>query len=61
MALLLPWATLVQLPADLWLGQSEGQDAVGSLALSLGWAGVMLAVCAGVLRLAERRLVVQGG
>jgi ABC-2 type transport system permease protein len=60
-AMALPFATLVQLPADLWLGQATGLDAAGGLALALGWLVVMLGVVAGLLRLAERRVVVQGG
>lgn len=60
-ALLLPWAPLIQLPADLWLGQTTGLEVAGSLALSVGWAVVLLATCAGLLRLAERQVVVQGG
>lgn len=59
--LALPWASMVQLPADLWLGQRSGTEALGALALSLGWAAVLLAGCAAVLRRAERRVVVQGG
>lgn len=60
-ALALPFATLVQLPADLWLGQSSGAGAVRGFALALGWMAVLLGTCTGLLRLAERRVVVQGG
>jgi ABC-2 type transport system permease protein len=59
--LALPWAAYLQVPADLWLGKRTGWEAVGGLALSLGWAAVLLGVCWLVLRQATRRVVVQGG
>jgi ABC-2 type transport system permease protein len=59
--LLLPWASFVQVPADIWLGQRTGTAVLGGLAFQAGWAAVLLAVCAAVLRLAERKVVVQGG
>lgn len=61
LARVLPWAAYVQAPADLWLGQDTGWAAVGVLGLQLVWAVVLLAACAGLLRLAERKVVVQGG
>jgi ABC-2 type transport system permease protein len=57
----LPWAAYVQVPVDIWLGKRTGLDAVGGLAFQAGWAVVLLLVCAGVLRLADRKVVVQGG
>jgi len=60
-AMALPWSAYLQVPADLWLGQRTGWAAVGGLAFQAGWAVVLLLVCAAVLRLAERRVVVQGG
>jgi ABC-2 type transport system permease protein len=59
--LVLPWAAFVQVPADIWLGQRTGTAVLGGLAFQAGWAVVLLAVCAAVLRLAERKVVVQGG
>lgn len=61
LARLLPWAAYLQAPADLWLGQDRGWAAVGVLGLQALWAVGLLACCAGVLRLAERKVVVQGG
>ncbi|MGZ4428589.1 MAG: ABC transporter permease [Nocardioidaceae bacterium] len=60
-AMALPWSAYLQVPADLWLGQRTGWAAVAGLAFQAGWAVVLLLVCAAVLRLAERRVVVQGG
>jgi ABC-2 type transport system permease protein len=59
--LLLPWAAFVQVPADIWLGQRTGTAILGGLAFQVGWAVVLLAGCAALLRLAERKVVVQGG
>jgi ABC-2 type transport system permease protein len=59
--LALPWAAFVQVPADIWLGQRTGTAILGGLAFQAGWAVVLLAGCAAVLRLAERKVVVQGG
>lgn len=60
-ALVLPWASFIQLPADIWLGKREGFDVLTGIGLMVGWALALLALCAYVLRIAERRVVVQGG
>ena len=57
----LPWASYVQVPADIWLGKHSGTGLVGALAFQVLWAVVLLAACQGVLRLATRKVVVQGG
>lgn len=57
----LPWASYLQAPADLWLGQDRGWAALGVLGLQLLWAVVLLAACRLLLRVAERKVVVQGG
>lgn len=57
----LPWAAFLQVPADLWLGQRTGWDAVAGLALQAAWAAVLLVAAALLLRTAERRVVLQGG
>ena len=57
----LPWASYVQVPADVWLGKHTGADLVTALGFQLGWAIALLAACQGVLRLATRKVVVQGG
>ena len=60
-ALLLPWASYLQTPADIWLGHRTGVDVLGGLGLQVFWAVVLLAVCHGVLGAATRKVVVQGG
>ena len=57
----LPWASYIQAPADLWLGKHEGWAVLGTLGLQAAWAVALLACCRLLLRVAERRLVVQGG
>jgi ABC-2 type transport system permease protein len=61
LALALPWATFLQVPADIWLGKRTGFEVVEGLSFMAGWAVVLLAACAWVLQRAERRVVVQGG
>ncbi len=60
-AMLLPWASFLQTPADIWLGHRAGWDLIGGLGLQVGWAVVLLGVCGLVLRAATRKVVVQGG
>jgi ABC-2 type transport system permease protein len=60
-AVVLPWATFLQIPADIWLGQRGGVGILTGLGLQVFWAVALLAVCAFVLRTAERKVVVQGG
>ncbi len=60
-AMALPWAALLQVPADLWLGRRTGWDAVLAIGFQASWAAVLLGACWTVLRVAERRVVVQGG
>ncbi|MBO0841954.1 MAG: ABC-2 family transporter protein [Nocardioides sp.] len=60
-ALVLPWASYVQTPADLWLGRHAGVGAVDALGLQALWALVLLAGCRLVLGAATRKVVVQGG
>lgn len=54
-ARLLPWAAMVQLPTDVYLGKSA------DLGFQLGWAAVLLALGAAGTRLARRKVVIQGG
>jgi len=51
----------VQVPADIWLGKHTGSDLVAALGFQVMWAVVLLAACQGVVRLATRKVVVQGG
>lgn len=57
----LPWASYLQVPADIWLGKRVGVEAASALGFQALWSVVLLAICAGVLRQANRKVVVQGG
>ncbi len=60
-ALALPWASYLQTPADIWLGQRTGIAIVDGLAVQVLWIVVLLAMCQAVLGAATRKVVVQGG
>jgi ABC-2 type transport system permease protein len=60
-AMALPWSAFLQVPADVWLGHRAGLRALEGLCFQAFWAAVLLGLCAAVLRLAERKVVVQGG
>jgi ABC-2 type transport system permease protein len=60
-AMALPWSAFVQVPIDIWLGQRAGWDALAGLGFQAAWGALLLLACAGVLRLADRKVVVQGG
>lgn len=57
----LPWSAFVQVPVDIWLGQRTGPALAWGLAFQAGWSVVLLVLCALVLRLAKRKVVLQGG
>jgi ABC-2 type transport system permease protein len=57
----LPWASYLQVPADIWLGKDTGADVVRALGFQVGWTVVLLYVCHLVLQRARRKVVVQGG
>ncbi|CAM3875339.1 ABC transporter permease [Nocardioides zeicaulis] len=61
LARVLPWASYVQVPADVWLGKHTGTGLLAALGFQVLWAVVLLAACSAVLRLATRKVVVQGG
>ena len=61
LALALPWAAYLQIPADIWLGKRSGLALVEGLVLQAMWAAVLLGLGAAVLGLATRKVVVQGG
>lgn len=54
----LPWAAMVQVPADVFLGKAAPPDAFAFQAM---WAVVLLAAGALVTRSARRKVVIQGG
>jgi ABC-2 type transport system permease protein len=61
LAMALPWAAFLQVPADIWLGQREGWAAVRGLAFQAVWAMALLVACRLVLDRARHKVVVQGG
>ncbi|MER6080164.1 ABC-2 family transporter protein [Streptomyces sp. NPDC001833] len=54
----LPWAALIQMPADVLMGET---GVTGALAFQAGWAVVLLAAGRLLQSAATRRVVVQGG
>lgn len=60
-ALALPWASYLQTPADIWLGQRTGSAVLTGLTVQVLWIAVLLATCQVVLGAATRKVVVQGG
>lgn len=61
LAQVLPWASLVKVPTDVFLERVRGAALAGALAFQLGWAAALLAAGRGAQWLATRKVVVQGG
>ncbi|CAG6393356.1 ABC-2 family transporter protein [Streptomyces cocklensis] len=57
----LPWSAMLQVPADVLLGQRQGADALLALAFEAGWAVALLGAGRLLQGLATRRVVVHGG
>ncbi|MFC4036406.1 ABC transporter permease [Streptomyces polygonati] len=57
----LPWAAMLQVPADVLLGRHRGSGAIAALAFQAGWAVALLAAGRVLQTVATRRVVVQGG
>ncbi|MDH6121544.1 ABC-2 type transport system permease protein [Kitasatospora sp. GAS204A] len=57
----LPWASLVQVPCDLFLEHRTGRAAVAALGFQLVWAVLLFAAGRVAQSLATRKVVVQGG
>ncbi|GAA2453250.1 MULTISPECIES: ABC transporter permease [Streptomyces] len=60
-ARLLPWASLLQVPADVFLEKRTGWALLEAYAFQAGWAVVLLAAGRALQAVATRRVVVQGG
>ncbi|QRN81306.1 MAG: ABC-2 family transporter protein [Nocardiopsis sp. BM-2018] len=60
---LLPWASMVQIPAEVFLGKDTlpGGSVLGGLSLQAGWAVALLTLGAWLTSRATRRVVIQGG
>ncbi|MFF5206133.1 ABC transporter permease [Streptosporangium sp. NPDC000396] len=54
----LPWAAMVQVPADVYLGK---QDVLSALGFQAAWAAALLALGAAATRAARHKVVIQGG
>lgn len=57
----LPFASMLQLPVEVWLGKHSGGSLVAVYALQLAWLAGLLLAGRWVLAQAMRRVVVQGG
>ncbi|MFJ1746034.1 ABC transporter permease [Streptomyces sp. NPDC088116] len=57
----LPWSSLLQIPADIFLGRRTGWDLVTAYAFQAAWALALLAAGRALQSVATRRVVVQGG
>ncbi|TXL88811.1 ABC-2 family transporter protein [Streptomyces sp. NBC_01725] len=57
----LPWSSLLQVPADVFLGRHTGWGLLGAFAFQAGWALALLTLGRLVQSVATRRVVVQGG
>lgn len=60
-ALALPFASIVQTPADVFVERVQGAAAIGLVLLQAVWAIGLLAAAQLVTLLATRRVVIQGG
>ncbi|MEE1752315.1 ABC transporter permease [Streptomyces sp. SP18CS02] len=60
-ARMLPWASMLQIPADVFLEKRTGRDLLEAYAFQAGWALVLLAAGRVLQATATRRVVVQGG
>lgn len=58
---LLPFAGMMQVPIDVFLGKHAGLDLVAALALQAAWALALLGLGRLVLAVGVRKLVLQGG
>jgi len=58
---LLPFASMIQVPVEVYLGMHRGQDLLAAYGVALAWLAVLVAAGRLVLARAERRVVVDGG
>jgi ABC-2 type transport system permease protein len=57
----LPWASLLQVPADVLLGRAHGPAVARGLAFQAGWALLLLLAGRTLQTAATRKVVLQGG
>jgi ABC-2 type transport system permease protein len=56
-----PFPSMVQLPIDVFVGNTHGLALLGTLAVQTGWALALFALAYAAFSAGTRRLVVQGG
>ena len=56
-----PFPSMLALPIDVFVGQVDGVELLGTLAMQAAWAAALLGAAYGIYALGTRRLVVQGG
>ncbi|MCQ8194172.1 ABC transporter permease [Streptomyces rugosispiralis] len=57
----LPWAAMLQVPADIFLEERRGSGLLEALGFQAGWAVALLAAGRALQSVATRKVVVQGG
>jgi ABC-2 type transport system permease protein len=57
----LPFASMLQIPIEIWLGRHHGLDLLAVWALQAAWLVALVAMGRLVLHRAVRRVVIQGG
>ncbi|RAY11183.1 ABC transporter permease [Actinomadura craniellae] len=57
----LPWAALIQVPADVFLGRHTGTGLLGVYAFQAAWAVALLGAGRALTRAARHRLMIHGG
>jgi ABC-2 type transport system permease protein len=57
----LPFAGMVSIPMNVYLGKFAPGDLLGALAFQFMWAAILIVAAHALLHRATRRLVVQGG
>jgi ABC-2 type transport system permease protein len=57
----LPFAGMMQTPADVWMGVVRGPDAIGRVLFQFAWCAVLILAGRYVTFRATRRMVIQGG
>lgn len=60
-AMVLPWASALQVPADIFLGKHQGLELLSALGFQAGWAVLLWIAGRALTEVATRRVVVQGG
>ena len=57
----LPFAAMVQLPAEVFMNRHHGADLIAVLGVQVAWVGALLLAGRSLLAAATRKVVIQGG